>query len=1499
MKHVNYVNHVLTNRIKRSDQQCNINKIRYNIINNFLYLYYNFYTLSAPKLIMSTVNEKSFNAIMGKSFIKFNGNNYFRFEKKIKKLFESCGLKQFLESEVKAPSIERFDDETEFHQAYQLWEQQRAQAVLIIQNNCDENWEDMIEDMEDPYQIMKIFKERYVSHGQENIDFLRDCFQEFKCSSEKSMVENINNLRKIVRELRAAGEHRTDGDMRHALLKGLPDSEDYRLQRAIWEQQKFTFEQLYSKILQFERKLMNKKMKTNNTRVLSIRTTSKFKTKFKKRFQSRCDKCGKIGHVEKECKGEAREKCDFCKIAGHNEKQCWKKQKFNSNESKKYESSNVTLVLSAVQSNEKLHDNVWIIDSGSSYHVTGNVHLFNDLTELHEDDFVELQLADSRKLVGKMTGDIILFNDENQRIKITDVIYVPGLNFNLVSVSQLCEKGFKCNFTRDNCQINCSNQNALINASKDKGLYVMKLNEGKEANKILLNKNESSYDLKFHEKWHCILGHIGSDKILQLQRNHLVKGLPILQPKILKSIQCIACYQGKHHKKSYQESTRKSLYPLHIVVTDIIGPIDKPVGINRYRYILIFLDTFTDYLVTYLLRHKDETFTKFQEYVAMMENQIGSNMQGCKLKILRSDNGTEYVNTKFQEYLKSKGIRHELTVPYNPSQNGIAERKNRTIIEMVRTMLYGSKVNHYLWPYAVTWATHLLNCSVSKRSQHLNMTSHEYVTSVKPDFSTYLPFGCLVSVFVPSELRTKLNSKSQICYYLGHDSQRKGIHVYLPHKHIVFSSRDFIYLNCGEVLGNIKNNNSDNSKLFEFEIEEIHKNEVNDKQQNEKLFYETNKQDRTQEISNEKDKINELLNEKSDINSENNTELKDSEENELLDKGSDNNYKSDNSIENEMKKYFITDQENMKRTREDNDNDNDHIKKKQMLEVEIEHDESILNSLRKLTSDNNSYIENVPYNVITLIQEAVTDDPSTISEALNLKDKDQWLQAIHSEYNSIIENETFELVPRPESKPIVKCKWILKKKYKSDGSIDKYKARLVAKGFTQTYGIDYLDTFAPVVKFTSIRIILSLATQLRWNLHNCDFVTAFLNGDLEEEIFMEQPEYFVDKKHPDYVIRLRKALYGLKQAPRQWNRKLHHYLININFTQLKSDNAIYAKNEDKDIIIMGVYVDDLVITGNNERKIKELKEQLAVKFKIKDLGYLNKIIGIEVNRSKDNSRTHISQKAYVMKILKRFNMLDCIPCSTPFITNQRFCTTGIENQDSSEFLDTTKTPYAEAIGSLIYLSTCTRPDISFAVGSLSRFMAKPTKAHWEGVKRIMRYLKGTLDGGITYMQQETYSLKGYSDANFATDIDTRRSITGYIFTLGNSFISWQSKKQTNVAKSTAEAEYVALSTTSSEAKWLKQLLSEMNLKIGTIIIMSDNQSAIKIASNPIYHSRTKHIDIHWHFIRELIENKEIKVEYCQSISQPADFLTKSVDSTKFRTCLQNLGFYKSRGSVEV
>jgi len=438
----------------------------------------------------------------------------------------------------------------------------------------------------------------------------------------------------------------------------------------------------------------------------------------------------------------------------------------------------------------------------------------------------------------------------------------------------------------------------------------------------------------------------------------------------------------------------------------------------------------------------------------------------------------------------------------------------------------------------------------------------------------------------------------------------------------------------------------------------------------------------------------------------------------------------------------------------------------------------------------------------------------------------------------------------------------------------------------------------------TLRILLALAAYHDWNLDNMDFVTAFLKGDLEEEIFMEQPDGFIIPGQEHKVVRLRKALYGLKQAPREWNKKLHKFLISQVFIQSKNDYAFYYRNTAKKHTYLAVYVDDLIITGDDTAGITDIKQKLSESFKIKDLGELNRIIGIEVSRDRKRKTIHISQQAYVNKLLKRFNMADCKTIDTPEDPTNRLYSQGFEHNPNSSGV--TDEPYAEAVGGLIYLMICTRIDIAHAVGTASCFISSPKRDHWTAVKRILRYLKGTPDGGITFGTNPNSTLTGYSDSDFANDRDKRKSVTGYVYLLNGGAICWSSKRQSTVARSTTEAEYMALGAAAAEAMWIKQFLSEMgitpettNLHGKPIEVFGDNQGSIRLAENPVYHARTKHIDIQHHYVRELIENNLIKVLYKATQDMLADFLTKGVNRNLHKKCLDGCGFMTSRGSVGV
>jgi len=359
------------------------------------------------------------------------------------------------------------------------------------------------------------------------------------------------------------------------------------------------------------------------------------------------------------------------------------------------------------------------------------------------------------------------------------------------------------------------------------------------------------------------------------------------------------------------------------------------------------------------------------------------------------------------------------------------------------------------------------------------------------------------------------------------------------------------------------------------------------------------------------------------------------------------------------------------------------------------------------------------------------DDPRTVREAVDSEDGKLWKEAMVDEMASLHKNEAWDLVELPAGRKPIGSKWVFKKKMNVEGKVEKYKARLVAKGYSQVPGIDFGDIFSPVAKVTSIRLLLSVAAAFDFEIEQMDVKTTFLHGDLEEEIYMKQPEGFMVKGKKELVCRLKKSLYGLKQSPRMWYQKFDTYIRGLGFTRSKEDHCVYFKLIGDRVIYLVLYVDDMLLIGNDKEIIQDLKTQLFSKFDMKDLGAANYILGMEIKRDRANRKLWLNQRKYVETILQRFNMQDSKPVNVPIPVGVKLSAEQCPKTEEEEE-DMSRVPYASAVGSLMYAMVCTRPDIAHAVGVLSRFMSNPGKEHWTAVKRVFRYLRGTSDYGLCY-----------------------------------------------------------------------------------------------------------------------------------------------------------------------
>lgn len=494
-------------------------------------------------------------------------------------------------------------------------------------------------------------------------------------------------------------------------------------------------------------------------------------------------------------------------------------------------------------------------------------------------------------------------------------------------------------------------------------------------------------------------------------------------------------------------------------------------------------------------------------------------------------------------------------------------------------------------------------------------------------------------------------------------------------------------------------------------------------------------------------------------------------------------------------------------------------------------------------------------------------EPTHFSEATKHQ---VWQQAMNTEYLALLKQDTWSLVPPPSGANVIGCQWIYKIKRNSDGSVARYKARLVANGKQQAEGIDFTETFSPVIKQPTVRVVLSLAVHYAWSIQQLDVTNAFLHGVIDEEVYMKQPLGYKDPAHPNFVCKLNKALYGLRQAPRAWFSMFSGFLLQQGFIHSKADASLFTKKTEKGVTLVLVYVDDILATGSDKMYISELIQVLGQKFVMKDLGSLSYFLGIEVLNH--GSSLILSQTKYATDLLSKAGMQDCKPSPSPSSSKPAVF------YPDPEFLDPHW--FRTVVGSLQYL-TLTKPEISFAVNLACQHMHKPHYSHFVAVKRILRYIKGSLQEGLHFVPSPL-QLTAFSDADWAGDHLDRRSTSGYCLYLGSNLVSWCAKKQHTVARSSTEAEYRALAQAAADISWVQQLLVELYVPLALPhVVWCDNISAVALASNPIFHAWTKHVEVDYHFIREKVLSKQIQVQHVGTLEQIANIFTKSLSVARF------------------
>ncbi|KAK8950761.1 hypothetical protein KSP39_PZI003380 [Platanthera zijinensis] len=982
-----------------------------------------------------------------------------------------------------------------------------------------------------------------------------------------------------------------------------------------------------------------------------------------------------------------------------------------------------------VGSSHRSSSSEWWLDSGATCHVTNDRALLTEVKTVQEK--VENCNGGETQVTHAGTAELVL--SSGKILFLLNVKVVPNLTKNLISISLLDKAGMT--FTTQNGRMTLAvNSHYFGCAYLINGMYRLSLNND--------SIHQISSNLIDPKLLHNRLGHVNYRKMLELAKSH---NIPL--DLSIRFDKCEVCAQTKITRKPFRSVSRstKLLELIHSDLCDFRSHVTR----GGRKYLITFIDDFSRFCHVYLLKSKDEAFETFKTFKSRVENQLN-----LKIKRFRSDRGGEYTVTGFKEFCASEGIILETTAPYSPQSNGVAERKNRTLTEMLNSMLLTAGMPNSFWGEAVRAANHILN-----RVPHSQLTSTPYeLWHGHPcRYDTLKTWGCIAYVRIQDLKRPKVGPRTTTCVYLGSAEDSAADRFLDLSTNTVIESRDAIF----------------------FEDKFV--------------------KDHGLSVSGSNDMISESI------------------------------------IEPEAGPSGTV---------------------PQPLEVEPI-------SLRASTRER--FPKNFGENFVTYHLE---DDPFSYQEAMRSRDSLMWAEAIDDEMDSLLHNNSWHLVDLPKGAKVLGYKWVLKKKLHSDGSIARYKARLVAKGYKQQGGIDYFDVYSPVCHLSTIRILLALASIENFIVHQMDVKTAFLNGELDEEIYMAQPEGYVQKDQKDKVCKLDKSIYGLKQAPKMWHMKFDQVVKSLGFQSSLSDKCLYHRSLSNQTVIICLYVDDMLILGSNLAAVRDIKSTLAEAFDMKDLGPVDTLLGMKLRV--DKGRVTLSQAHYIEQLLSTWGYDNCRPAETPFDHNVKLS----PNEETS--IDQVK--YSKIIGSLMYATSCTRPDIAFSVSMLSRFTSNPGKEHWEALDRLLRYLRGTKDHALCYTGYPP-TVEGHSDASWCSEAGNNKSTSGYIFTLGGAAITWKSKRQTCIALSSMEAELFALALAGEEADWIRNLILDIplsKLQVNSLSLYCDNQAAVQVVKNALYNTKRRHVRLRHALLNYLKEQGIITLIDVRSKDNLADPLTKGM-----------------------
>ena len=1257
--------------------------------------------------------------------------------------------------------------------AIEAWDLRSISAYMEVSFRVAESAKSVLGSSRSPKDAWEALERRFGARQEGIQSSLISKLQMSEWNGSGSILTHRDYMVDLRTQLRDAGRDLSDQAFHGYFTESLPTSLDLFI--TLYDDSTYDVDLLCDKFAKYEMRQKLRATKAGkaegtsdgNVALFGQQSADKGKGKRKRDLTDvTCYGCGKKGHLRRNCptkKDEKpkNEKPKNEKPATQGEASTSKADKADATTAKKPSSGALYTAIAnaSVHASDGLTSSFYV-DSGASDHIVPSKADLRGYRDFEQP--LEIAAANGGKIYAYGTGYLRVAASANgieREVDLDDVYFAPGVHVRLLSLGKLEGQGWDIRLRDGGMELRDREGDVFTIVSRVNNVYPMKLkvktpglaawmdtSEGADpTHQELVERLEKVVMIATAKggkgteatlmTWHRRLGHPSFRTVVELARSGtggiVITDMPAKVPGL---DACAACVAGKSVHLPHKEGRERATEYLERVHIDIAGPMPV-VSAGGREYVYVIVDDYTRAVYTKPLRLKSEAAEAFKSFKAIAENESGK-----RIREVLTDNARELSMGEMSRFCETEGIKLNTTVPYHPASNGIAERTIGVLTNAVRAMLHDAGLPKSLWAEAFRTATYVRNRTPTKALD--GRTPYEMLYKVTPDLAELRAFGAPCAIVSPSEKLRKLDDRASMCVFVGYKYGGGGYRVWDPRKSIVVETRDITFYEDGLPPPTYRElatqaDDADEPVIHapipspaDFMPPTVAQAPVLP------VPPVTTTVAHPEPLSTEQGHprvVVRLPGRYMDVADRRSAPMGGGRT--ADDSDDDGSGDGDSPPERPIHDVSYVPDYPTRSLRSGRLRDGGGGR------VERGGRGGAMFSEGQTDSHPIAFSAGLPGG----IQLSQLPDPRNAREAMAAPDAEGWRDAMDTEMKNLESHDVYDLVPRAPGMRTLRLGWVLHRKFKN-GTFEKNKARLVARGNHQRPGIDYGESFSPVMRLESLRTLLALAASRDFDIIQFDVTSAYLHGNLKEELYMEQPDGYAAPGRENWVWRLKKGLYGLVQAGRTWNEELNTHMESVGYTATDKDPAVYVKGSwnQKDFAAGGFWVDDFVSIGSG-KELDALAKSVDEKYGITGLGDVKWVLGMLIERDRAARENYISQEAFINSLLTRFSLTDAVPLSTPLAPGTRLsaddCPTSQEEKD-----DMATRPYRELVGALAWLALGTRPDIAFATSSLARFGHNPGRTHWETAKRVLRYLKGTR-GWRLKLGGSQLQIGGYTDAD--------------------------------------------------------------------------------------------------------------------------------------------------------